>query len=578
MDFSGAYMTHSSRSLFSTTLLYGTFFAFAAQAAPINIPSSADVGQTSKRLQSESTGVESGDIGLPLPGQQKELTPAQEAALSKVKFTLKSVNIDGNHVLSEDELKSTYESYVGKQISLLEAQTIARKITALYQQKGYVLSQAVVPKQEVKGGVLTIRVVEGFVSSILINGDVTEGEREQLMGYFSNIRDARPVTTKALERNLLLANDLPGVSVKGVLRPSATEFGAADLVVTVTRKMFDATASVDNRGSKYIGPWQHSVTGGVNSALGLFDRTQLRLTTASPTVELRGYELMHEEMIGNQGTRLTLLGSRTNTQPGDSLKAIEIQGQSDLLEAKVTHPFIRARQENLVGRVLFDYMNSDTDVFSNVNFTEDRLRVLRAGGSYNFFDAWKGNNAFDLQASRGLNILNASESGVARTNANGESNFTKFNGEVSRTQQLPSNFSLFASVAGQYSMDQLLLSEQFSLGGTSYGGAYDPADVLGDQGVAGKLELRYSGIVGEPYFDAYQLYTYWDGGRAWLRNAPAGANDKRSLASVGGGVRASLTPNLSSSLEVAVPMTRDASNQGGHGQDPRVFFGATARF
>lgn len=549
----------------------------ASPALAQTVPSSVDASQVDRRFKPAPAPLES-NVGLPLPGEPRELPKAQQESLSKVKFTLKAVKVEGNKALTDTQLASAYDDMVGKKISLLDAQTIARKITAMYQKEGYVLSQAVVPQQSVNNGTLTIRVVEGYVSSIVVQGDVSESERERVISYLSNIRNQRPVTTQAMERNLLLINDLPGASVKGLLRPAAGEFGAAELVVTVSRKRYDAVLATDNRGSKYIGPWQHSVTVGANSVFGLYDRTQLRLTTSSPTTELRGFELQHDEMIGNQGTKLSLLGSRTHTEPGDSLKNIDIVGDSDLIEAKLSHPFIRSRQENLVGRALFDYRNSDTDIFHNLNFTEDRLRVGRIGGTYNFFDSWQGSNLFDLQLSQGFNIFNASDKGTARTNALGESDFTKINFDASRTQSLPSNFSLYAAATGQYSFDPLLVSEQFSLGGANFGTAYDPADVLGDSGIAGKLELRYNQQPGYRYFNAYQLFTYYDIGQAWIRKGAPGANDKRNVSSAGAGIRTSFNETVSSTLEFGVPLTRPASNQGDHGNDARIFFGTTARF
>ncbi|MDX2074728.1 MAG: ShlB/FhaC/HecB family hemolysin secretion/activation protein [Alphaproteobacteria bacterium] len=551
----------------------------ASSAFAQNVPTSVDASQIGRRFEEAPAPLQSGDLGLPLPSAPKELSQAQQDKLSKVKFVLKRLSVAGNTAFTEEELKPTYESLVDKKISLLDAQSVARKITDMYQKAGYVLSQAVVPQQEISKGTLKIRIVEGFVSNIVIQGDIkSDSEREIIAAHLASIKNQRPVNTKELERKLLLINDLPGATIRGLLRPSPTEFGAAELVVNVERKAFDASASVDNRGSKFVGPWQYNATVAANSLFGLYDRTQLRLTTSSPSKELRGFELQHDELLGTDGTKLSLLASRTHTEPGDSLKNIDIVGDSDLFEAKVTHPFIRSRQENLVARALFDVRNADTDVFNNVDFTKDRLRIARIGGNYNFFDQFRGNNFIDAQLSQGLDAFGATDDGANRTNSNGEADFSKLNVDLSRLQPLPKNFSILATASGQYSLDPLLISEQFSLGGTSFGTAYDPAEVLGDSGISGKLELRYNGVVGSPYFNSYQLFTYYDIGRAWIREGAPNANDKRSLASWGGGVRTSFTENLSSSLEVAVPLTKPASNQGGHGDDARIFFATTARF
>ncbi len=556
-----------------------TLVGTTVASAQVAIPPSAEVGQVEKRFQPAPEPMEGGEIGLPIPGAPKGISKERQAKLSRIKFVLKEVQVDGATVFSKAQLEEHYSYLYGEPISLMDANRIAQSLTKKYQDAGYVLSQAVVPQQEMEKGVLHIRVIEGFVGSVVIEGEVkSEGERALIRSYLDNVLAQKPVTMAVMERNLLLIKDLPGVTVKGLLRPSPGQFGAAELVVTLTRTALEASFSLDNRGSKYIGPWQYSGVVAANSLFGLYDRTQLRLTTSSPTSELRSFELQHEEMLGNQGTKLTLLASRSETQPGDSLKTTDIVGVSDSLEAKLSHPFIRTRQQTLTGRVLFDFHNSTTDVFHDLPFTEDRLRVLRAGGSYNFVDRWLGNDLLDVQAGRGLNIFNATDEGTHRTNTNGVSDFTKVNVDVSHLHPLPNNFSLFAAASGQYSFDPLLVSEQFALGGSNFGVGYDPSEVLGDQGIAGKIELRYSRTVGVRYFNAYQLFGSYDIGRAWILKGGQNANDKRSLSSLGMGIRTSFTEMLSGSLEAGLPLTKPASNQGDHGHDPRIFFGLSARY
>ena len=99
-----------------------------------------------------------------------------------------------------------------------------------------------------------------------------------------------------------------------------------------------------------------------------------------------------------------------------------------------------------------------------------------------------------------------------------------------------------------------------------------------NEGIAGKVELRYDQALGQLLFNGYELFSYYDIGRVWLEDAALGANDKKSLASVGFGVRSFFTDNLSSSIEVGVPMTKPVTNEGPEGKGARIFFTATARF
>jgi hemolysin activation/secretion protein len=472
-----------------------------------------------------------------------------------------------------------YRDQSNKEISLLDARDIAERITTLYHSKGYLLSQAVVPPQDTASGTLKLRVVEGYISDVVIQGDVRENSYRKLVeAYGDQIKARRPINESDLERYLLLMNDLPGATAGGMIRPSPTQPGAAELVVTFTHKAFEGSYTLDNRGTKYLGPLEHTGAFAANSLFGMYDRTLLRFMTTTPDKEMKYFEAQHTEPVGDNGAKLTLDASHSHTEPGDALKPTQIVGDSDFLQAKLEQPFIRSRQANLTGRAMFDIRNSDTDVFRATELNEDKLRVARGGGSYDFTDRLFGIDVIDAQMSHGLNILGATGSGIDRSNAHGDSDFTKLNLDLSRTQPLPHDLSLLAAASGQFAFEPLLAAEQFTLGGPGFGQAYDPSELSGDQGLAGKAELRYSQSPGKRYLNSYQVFTYYDIGRVWIRGGGPGADDKKSLASAGGGVRAVFTENLSGNLDVGVPLTRPASNQGGHGNSPRVFFSVTGRF
>lgn len=542
------------------------------------IPAQTDPAQVEKRFDRDNSA-QLPPSRVIAPVQAPPQIPADvQARMAQQRFVLKNVAVEGSTVYKKDELAAAYKDQLGKEMSLLDAQGIAQRITTQYRSDGYILSQAVVASPDTTGGTLRVRVIEGYISDVKIEGDIHEVSwRPLINSYAENIKKERPIRVADLERYLLLMNDLPGSSAKGVVRPSATP-GTAELVVTFDYKRFEGSYTLDNRGTKFVGPWEHTGTFAANSLFGLHDRTLLRVITTAPVEELKFYDIQHEEQLDSEGTRLVLDASHSRTLPGDVLTPLGIVGNSYFLQARVLHPFIRSRQENLVGRFTFDSRDTYTDVFKEVPFTDDRLRVARLGGNYDFADGLYGVNLIDTQVSRGTNWFGATGGGSNRSNPNGDADFTKFNLDLTRTQPLPSDFSLFFAASGQYSLNPLLIAEQFTLGGVGFGQAYDPAELAGDHGLAGHFELRYGRTIGDYYLNSYQLYTYYDIGRVWSRGVGPGFNDKRSLASFGTGLRTNFTDNLYGNLEWAIPLTKPLANEPEHGNSPRVFFSATARF
>jgi hemolysin activation/secretion protein len=554
--------------------------AAISPAFAVEIPPSAQPGQVGKKVAPLAKPSDQLRLNVPAPVESQKIPDKLRAQLESNKFALKSVLLDGATAYTSADLAFAYQDQIGHTISLLDARAIAAKITSFYRNNGYILTQAVVPAQDISKGVLKIRVVEGFIGNVTLEGDVSnERERARLNSYGDSIKSIHPAKMEDLERYMLLMNDLPGQTITGLIRPSTSGFASADLVLTVRRRTFEGSYTFDNRGSKYLGPFQHTWMMGANSIINSYDHTQVRVMTANPFKELFLIELQHDEILDTEGTKLTMLASHTRTQPGDTLKELHVVGDSDLFEAKISHPFLRLRQQSVVARAVLDFRNTGIDVFSRTPLTRDRLRIARLGTTYSFLDSLQGSDSIDVQLSQGMNIFEATDKGTNRSNPIGDSEFTKANFDMSRLQPLENNISLLTSATGQFAFQPLLTDEQFSFGGADYGRAFDPGEGLGDSGLGGKAELRYDGLVEQPYFDSYQLFTFFDIGEAWVRGtAPGSKAGSKSMSSVGLGSRFKFTENFSGSFEADFPVIKPINDPTNYRHNPRLFFSVTARF
>src|SRR6266536_5509604 len=109
------------------------------------------------------------------------------------------------------------------------------------------------------------------------------------------------------------------------------------------------------------------------------------------------------------------------------------------------------------------------------------------------------------------------------------------------------------AAAGQAASGPLFLLQQFYLGGAAFGRGYGSAEISGDNGMAGSLELRFDQKLGFQYLTGYQLYGFVDSGVAW--NDGYRLSDGLSLTSAGGGVRFFLADGLQADIGAAAPLT-----------------------
>ncbi len=211
-----------------------------------------------------------------IPGQRDLIAPQGS---ENVTFVLNKIDFEGVTALDEEMLSDEFQHFFGQKISLVDLYSIANRTTAVYRNKGFVLSQAVVPEQEINNqGVVTIRVVEGFINHVTILGVDTEREQQRILKIANKIRQSRPLQAKELERYLLILNDYGGVDFSATLSPSDA-LGAADMQLNVTKTKLSASLNLENRGTDIIGPERLTGQLGFNGVFGGFNSNDLTVIT-----------------------------------------------------------------------------------------------------------------------------------------------------------------------------------------------------------------------------------------------------------------------------------------------------------
>ncbi len=202
--------------------------------------------------------------------------------------------------------------------------------------------------------------------------------------------------------------------------------------------------------------------------------------------------------------------------------------------------------------------------------------MLRLAGTYQFTDSFLGLNTVNGEISKGIDVLNMKDKdSLNPTRARGEPEFFKATMEISRVQRVTNTVELFGSVQGQKSAHNLLASEEFGVGGINYGSAYNSSEITGEDGLAGRLELRLNNPVRTPA-QFTQVYGFYDIGKVWDRDNTIVRDRQRSIASAGMGLRVNMNENLAGTVELAVPLTRRVETE--DDKDARVFGSLTARF
>ncbi|NBC33246.1 MAG: hypothetical protein GVY13_11275 [Alphaproteobacteria bacterium] len=544
-----------------------------AQTVPPGIPPAA---RPDVRLEQE--------LPRPEPGPGPQITVPRAApsrpppGAEAIRFTLSDVVVEGATVYDRVALVPAFAPYRGEEIGLDVLYDIAAAIEAQYRRDGYFLTRAILPPQTVEDGVFRVQVIEGYVGDIVVEG--TPGRSADLIRrMLAPITQARPLTLAVLERRMLLVNDVPGIAASGLLRPSDGETGAAVLDVTVEEERLEGFAVLGNTArSEFTGPWGATLGGAVNGLAGLGDRL-LGIASVGASDGRLGEavgQINYETRIGSDGAWARGLLSYGASEPGFTLDDFDLETDTLFAQVAVGYPLIRSRRTNLMLEGGFDFVVEDTDGLGE-DFSRDRLRVVHVTATAEHIDGWRGANLASLSLRQGLPLLDASDTGDpdnSRLDATGR--FTLVRGRASRLQGLAYGFTAYVELAGQYSADNLLPFEQFSVGGREFGRGYDPSELNGDHGVGVTVEMQYNGSRDGDFFENYQAFAFYDFGQVWVNDD---GRSGLSLASTGLGIRTNVTDWLDAELTVAKPLTRDSRrSDGGTTNDPEVLFRLVARF
>ncbi|HEV8016195.1 MAG TPA: ShlB/FhaC/HecB family hemolysin secretion/activation protein [Stellaceae bacterium] len=496
--------------------------------------------------------------------QTPERAPVPRAE-DQLVFVLNGIQITGATIYSDAELRPFYADLLGHEVKLTDILGIADAIEAKYRTAGFVLTRAYVPPQHVTNGVFTINVVEGYVAAIDTKGGSAATQR-QVTDYLQPVTQQRPLQLRGMERALLLANDIPGVTASGLLRPSPNVAGASDLLVNLVPTPVSAGIGIDNRGSRYAGPWIAHADAEVNGILGP-DQFYANISSVPNSLEKLYGLLRYQRMVGPDGASVSLLGYGSYGQPGSILRPFELITDSWAVGPRARYPILRSRAQSLYVEAGVARKDEQVSILGQP-FSHDQWSTADASLTWVQSGLLNGNTTVTAGLTQGLPVLGATPSGSPNLSRPGaHTDFTKATFSAQRIQTLYGPVNLAVNMLGQYAFEPLVVGEQAAFGGDTIGRGYDPDVLVGDQGFGTSLELRYdyqpTNLPAYLPLNFAQPYVFYDAAGVWDRVANS-LHTGASLSSAGLGLRARFPHQVSAGIEYAKTLTRLAANDDGN--------------
>ncbi len=518
--------------------------------------------------QTERETLERPPVRLPAVGQPNT------GGDTKPQFVLRGVRVNGAHAVSRDRVAAVYQPYLGKKVSQADLAAISGAISDLYRADGFHLSRAIVPPQDITDGQVRIQVIEGAIVEVELKGDGAEqfGIRPML----GPILAEHPSRLPTLERQLFLINGRPGVRIADTaIEEIGGVTGRFRLIVSLKTWHVFSSVGLDNLGSSSVGPWQTYATGAFNSYLTPGDTLAVNLSTIANDPRQLGFaRLSYDTPVGVDGVRLGASVLYSAVRPGDARRLDSDITTTEAVELRASIVPLQSQSSTLTLTAATAFSNvSEHDLYGP--WYNDHIRTASLTADYRLQDSFGGTNFATVTFRQGLDVFGASHFSDDLLSRDGaSSNFSVLNLWFTRYQTINDAWSLKLAAASQTASRPLFISQQFYLGGAAFGRGYGAAEISGDNGLAGSLELRFDQKLDFRYWTGYQLYAFGDAGAAW--NHGYRLSDGLSLTSAGAGVRFFLPDDLHVDFGVAVPLSYRSPDNAR--RSPRFLFTLSSAF
>ncbi|EQM67064.1 ShlB/FhaC/HecB family hemolysin secretion/activation protein [Pseudomonas tohonis] len=506
--------------------------AFALSLAQTALAAQApDAGQILENIKAPLTLPPATDGVLP------EAAPARPALSlpSDVKLQIKALRITGAREFSEAHLLALLADSTDRELSLAQLQGLAERITAHYREQGYLLARAYLPAQDIKDGLLTIAVLEGRLGKVrLDNRSLLNDATAQRQ--LDDLPPGDAVQAAALERSLLLLNELPGAEVHSTLKPGAS-VGLTDLDVSLgAGPRVAGSLEADNFDNRYTGSERLGGNLAINSPTGLGDSLSLRGLTSGAGMNYG--RLAYQLPLGPQATQVGLAWSEMRYELGEDFASLDAHGKASIGSVYALQPLLRSRQARLDGQLSYERKRLEDQVDATDTTLDKTLDVWSLGLSGSHQDSLLGGGAMQYGASlvAGNLELDAASDALDDAGLDTRGHYAKLAFQLTRLQRLTDRFSLQLRASGQRAAKNLDSSEKLSLGGAYAVRAYPQGEAAADDAWLANLELRYAPA------PTWQLFGFYDagGGRISHRPVAGTADNRRTLSGAGVGVSLAL--------------------------------------
>lgn len=507
---------------------------------------------------SAQTPPQAGDTAQPAP--QPGDTP---------RFEISRFVVEGNTLLSGEEVDKSVAPYVGAQKDFSDVQRALEALQDAYQNAGYGAVQVVLPEQVLEQGVIRFRVIESKIRKITVE-EAKFHDEANVRAAVPALKEGETPRLRDISSQLRVGNENPSKQTTLLMKTGEQE-GEVDATLKVADvKPQKAFVSLDNTGNKESGNYRLGV--GYQHA-NVRNRDELFTFQYITSPESN----MDDVTVLGAGYRIPIYSWSGTVELIAGYSDVSTANVQNLFDATGKGTIFGARYNQFLPKVREDYEHRLSLGLDYRAFKAD-VQLKNGGGAVPVPDITlhpvsltysgrlqlrEAETGFFISASRNIpGGDDGDDSDFRALRAPADADYEVFRYGANYSRVLPGDWQLRALLLGQYTDDALVAYEQFGAGGADSVRGFKEREFFNDKGYRATLEAytpNWSAALGG---DAIRLrgLVFYDFAQLSRNDALPGEIRDEYISSAGFGLRMSVGESLSARLDVAQVLNPGPAN------------------
>jgi hemolysin activation/secretion protein len=502
-------------------------------------------------------------------------------------FEIKSYDIGGNTIFSDEVLLPLLLEFTGPQRTAADVEAARLRIEKHYHQKGYPTVLVNIPEQSVGTGEIRLEVIESKIRRVRVTGN-RYYTMEKILTMTPSLQPGTVLYLPSVQADLARLNRHPDLKVAPMLSPGK-EIGTIDVELKVKDKLpLHGSLELNNRNT-------HTTTDLRLNALVKYDNLWQRdhsatiqfQTSPEDTDEVKAYAgsyIMEPFWSDEQILAIYGVYSDSDSAFGEGFRTTGrgfILGLRDVIPLGSTSPKF---YHNLT--LGLDYKDFD----ERVGFDDEEQEDITSPITYVPLSLGYGAALHDSGGATEFNLgFNLLLRGVVNDRQEFEdkryhsrANYLYLTLDLKRTQRLWAGWEAVAQLEGQISDQPLVSNEQYYAGGMTSVSGYKESEVGGDNAARGRLEVVTpdvaEGLGGDAKrwkFLVPRLHGYFDYAHVYSKDPLPSEQGDTELRGVGAGLTGNVKQYMEWALQWGLALAPTATTEA---DDQLVYFTVKGKF